>query len=468
MLLIGSRHRHLSCSEAYRFARSGRSRPIRRSTSTVRTPLLGFIDRPFADTTVTASTPAWAVAQTSVRDCHVPNVFRSCRSSRLQRFATQRADPKTHSFDCPRVCCTPQPAMGFTTFRTPCSASRPSADPKVVDLAVHPEVVPCGEDPSKRSPPRQPDHVVTASRPFGRDRVHRLVCPPAVPSRTRFRVATVRCAALRPQGFLPPRSPLRCARRCRCAPARCSLGLWIDSFSMLPRVSRCPAFLLDVSPGGPNRFGVPGPERRGKAGCFGPVWLLRPMLGISPKGNRSGSRWLRHLPKKAPRPHSTMPDGMPVDLPREEGPPRRSRHPKVQGCRRHRDASPKRLVRDPALAPKSGVRWFELVLPILPRSPAYLMVRPLAADAHARGRGRLRATRAHPEGCGAEPSGANPEGSERGASRRHHPKVGPWRLVAPAPPASWRAGSGQTVIVFTGTAETRSEDEVSPPIRRSG
>jgi hypothetical protein len=26
---------------------------------------------------------------------------------------------------------------------------------------------------------------------------------------------------------------------------------------------------------------------------------------------------------------------------------------------------------------------------------------------------------------------------------------------------------GQTVVVFTGTAETRSEDEVSPPIRRS-
>jgi len=211
-------------------------------------------------------------------------VLRSCRSSRLQRFPPQRADPKTHSFDCPRVCCTPQPAMGFTTFRTSCSASRPSVDPKVVDLAVHPEVVPCGEDPSKRSPPRQPDHVVTASRPFGRDRVHRLVCPPAVPSRIRFRVATVRWAALRPQGFLPPRSPLRCARRCRCAPARCSLGLWIDSFPMLPRDSRCPAFPLDVSPGGPNRFGVPGPERRGKAGCFGPVWLLRPVLKNLPEG----------------------------------------------------------------------------------------------------------------------------------------------------------------------------------------
>jgi hypothetical protein len=44
--------------------------------------------------------------------------------------------------------------MGFTKFRTPCAASRPCCDPKVVDLAVHPGIVPCGEDPTKRSPPR--------------------------------------------------------------------------------------------------------------------------------------------------------------------------------------------------------------------------------------------------------------------------------------------------------------------------
>jgi len=52
--------------------------------------------RPFADTLSSASTPAWAVAQTSARDCHVPCSFRSCRSSRLQRFPPQRMDPRTH------------------------------------------------------------------------------------------------------------------------------------------------------------------------------------------------------------------------------------------------------------------------------------------------------------------------------------------------------------------------------------
>jgi len=110
------------------------------------------------------------------------------------------------------------------------------------------------------------------------------------------------------------------------------------------------------------------------------------------------------------------------------GPPRRSLRPKAHGCRRHRDASPKRLVRDPALAPKSGVRWFELVLPILPRSPAYLMVRPLAAHAHARRRARLRATRAHPPpkraDAASNPATRIPKDSRRVASRRRHPEVG--------------------------------------------
>jgi len=149
------------------------------------------------------------------------------------------------------------------------------------------------------------------------------------------------------------------------------------------------------------------------------------------------------------------------------GPPRRSLRPKAHGCRRHRDASPKRLVRDPALAPKSGVRWFELVLPILPRSPAYLMVRPLAAHAHARRRARLRATRAHSEECCVVPRAVVPKDSVVGRAVCATRRWCPWRLVAPASPASWRAGSGQTVIVFTGTAEARSEDEASPPIRRS-
>jgi hypothetical protein len=46
--------------------------------------------------------------------------------------------------------------------------------------------------------------------------------------------------------------------------------------------------------------------------------------------------------------------------------------------------------------------------------------------------------------------------------------VGPWRLVTPTVSSKLEVpAQGQTVVVFTRTAETRSEDEVSPPIRRS-
>jgi len=238
---------------------------------------------------------------------------------------------------------------------------------------------------------------------------------------------------------------------------------------MLPRVSRRPACFA-------GRFALrPEPLRRPPTRTSRESRVFRPCLapgdlsasfpeGRTAVGRRgSGISRRRHLG----RIHLGPRDGCQWIFPE-----RRStasvRAPEGARVRRHRDASPKRLVRDPALAPKSGDRWFELVLPILPRLPAYLMVRPLAADAHARRRGRLRATRAHPEGCGVEPRGEDPEGPpSRGEPEATPEGARPWRLVAPASPASWSAGSGQTVIVFTGTAETRSEDEVPPPSRSS-
>jgi hypothetical protein len=44
----------------------------------------------------------------SVRSCHLPDSFRPCRSSRLRRFSPLGTS---------RVCCNPQPTMGFATFR---------------------------------------------------------------------------------------------------------------------------------------------------------------------------------------------------------------------------------------------------------------------------------------------------------------------------------------------------------------
>jgi hypothetical protein len=427
---------------------------------------MGFIDRPSADTTVAAPTPAWAVAQASARDCHVPSAFRSCRSSRLQRFPTQRADPEIRPSDGLRVCCTPQPAMGFTTFRTPCSVSRPSADPKVVDLAVHPGVVPCGEDPSKRSPPRQLS-TMPSPRPVLSDAIAytgwcALSPFRALPVRVSPRARTVpadlkaffhrgvRCDARdvaearsldAPLGFGSTRS--RCCRAFRARPVCWTFRLAARTASASPDPNVEGRQGVSALSGSCDPSAARSPKGRSQRVAVAPA---------SPEGVASAA--LHHGPRRT--------GGVPVDPPREEVPPRRLPHPKAWACRRHRDASPKRLVRDPALAPKSGVRWFELVPTILPRSPAYLMVRPLAALTHARRRVRVRATRAHPEGCCVEPHTATPEGARRAASRGRHPEVDPWRLVAPASPASWRAGSGQTVIAFTGTAGTRSEDEVPP------
>jgi hypothetical protein len=215
------------------------------------------------------------------------------------------------------------------------------------------------------------DHAVTAPRPFGRGRVHRLGVPSRRSIGTRFRVATLRCAALDLRAFF--HRGVRCVRATLPSRVRSMLPWALDR--LVPDAaaqSRRPA-LLDVSPGGPNRFGVPRPERGGKAGCFGPVWLLAIDGGSSPKGEPSIAG--------APAP----PEGVasaalhcarrPMEC-QWIRPEREStasvRRPKAFGCRRHRDASPKRLVRDPAPTPKSGGRWFELLLSILPRLPAYM------------------------------------------------------------------------------------------------
>jgi hypothetical protein len=276
MLLIGSRHRRDSCSEAYRFARSGASPSTRRSTAPSRTPLLGFIDRPFADTTVSAPTPAWAVAQTSARDCHVPNAFRSCRSSRLQRFPTQRTDPKTRSFDGLRVCCTPQPAMGFTTFRTPWLG---------LSAAPRPE----GRGPEGRGESSPVANTLRSVPLFGSLRPcrHRASSfrtgsrsPAGVPSRrssrARFRVATVRCLLVDLRALFHRR--VRCVRAPLPVRVRSMLPWALDRLVPDAAARFAPPrhagrFALRAS-----RFGVPDPNVEGRQGVSALSGSLRPWV----------------------------------------------------------------------------------------------------------------------------------------------------------------------------------------------
>jgi hypothetical protein len=166
--------------------------------------------------TVSASTPVWTVAQTSARDCHVPDSFRSCRSSRLQRFPPQRPDPKVG----------PSTACGFVAPR-----SRPWGSPCFQLLSTLAVVAtrrslgafPSSEDPSKLFPPRQPDPLVTAPPPRGFGCVHRVAFPLAVGCRW-FRVATDPPAPST-SGLCSTEESVAFEKRCHFATARCSHGL---------------------------------------------------------------------------------------------------------------------------------------------------------------------------------------------------------------------------------------------------
>jgi hypothetical protein len=184
----------------------------------------------------------------------------------------QRPDPKIRPFDGSRVCCTPQPAMGFTTFRTPWHSL--SAEPRPEGLRP--------EGPGSRPLWRRPYEAFPSSAALPcRHRAAsfrtRSRSPTGVPSRrfsrTRYRVATARRPARRPQGFLPPRSPLRCARRCRCAPARCSLGLWIDHVLDAAAQIAPPRLSRDVSPRGPAASASLDPNVERRQWSSGLVWL---------------------------------------------------------------------------------------------------------------------------------------------------------------------------------------------------
>jgi hypothetical protein len=286
MLLIGSRHRRDSCSEAYRFARSG-CVPADPKIDLDVSGLLswGSSIAPPSTRPSLQPHPAWAVAQTSARDCHVPSMCRSCRSSRLQRFLPQRAGPKTHSFDGPRVCCTPQPTMGFAKFRN--SLARPrsrAADPKVVDPKVR------GSRPLWRRPFEAFPSSAASTMPSPRHVLSDAVaftgwaCPLAV----RVALACVsprRAAPLSTSGLCSTEESVAFVRRCRRTTARCSLGLWIDPFPDAA-ARRAAQLALDVSPGGPNRFGVPAPERGGRQGVSALSGSMRPMVGSPRREDR--------------------------------------------------------------------------------------------------------------------------------------------------------------------------------------
>jgi len=246
MFLIGSRPGHDSSWETSRFARSKALGSARRPSPVVGLLSWGSSIRPFADTTVACvhsrlgRRPDFRTGLP--RPVLVP-FLPFLPASTVSSAEDGSEDP---SFDCLRVCCTPQPAVGFAKFQVPRKAFRLSATRRSWTRRSD-ETIPCGEDPSKLSPPRQPSTSPSRhrSRPTSLARdlrsgcLHRLACPLVV----RRAPASVlpRCAS--------HRADLRALfhRGARCShaafplrTARCSHGFWVDTFRCCRAFPRCP------------------------------------------------------------------------------------------------------------------------------------------------------------------------------------------------------------------------------------
>jgi hypothetical protein len=270
--------------------------------------------------------------------------------------------------------------------------------------------------------------------------------PAGVPSRrwsrARSRVATPRCAALDLRAFF--HRGVRCVRATLPSRDRSMLPWALDRLvsdaaaRIAPPSSRW-TFRLAAR----TALASPDPNVGGRQGVSALSGSMRPTSGCPRRDDRSRSRLAPAPPEgdTSAALHNGPRSGMPVDPPREEvhrvGPtpegvrlPTSSRRISEETRTRPSARSEERrpVVRAPSLRPSAVARVHE--------------ERPLAADTHTRRCARLRATRAHPrlrEGSVLRRTRhPSPEGLERWANRRHHPEVGPWRLVAPASPASWR------------------------------
>ena len=417
---------------------------------------MGFIDCPFADT-VPASTPTWTVVQASARDCHVPNTFRSCRSSRLQRLPPQESDPRTRPLDGPRVCCTPQPAVGFATFPIP---GRPHGLPR--------------PEGRLRNLPQWRGPFEASSSPGSRTTRHRgpsrgARSPDGVPSRrwtscAAVRVATVRRLCPRPQGFLPPGEFVACAPRCRDAQLDAPMGFgstrsdachargapdgrYRPFHPAAPNRSRCPVSRegregkdsrlrlaprwadAGAGPGPKTKVGVPPVRLAGS-----PKTATLPVRPAGSRRSRPGSvAAIQVIPKDGLDPRSAAPRRAPPSADRDpEGfPPCRSVSPEGARSPAVAPRAPKSGAATPARSPGG-------LAPVVRDSPGPRVppggdaraIGWLAVGSHARRHGRRRATQRVPRRTRARAGSDDPRRNRfelAAEAIRRSP-----RLVAPA------------------------------------
>jgi hypothetical protein len=172
---------------------------------------MGFIDSPLQRHTVLASTPVRTVARTLVQNRHVLDSFRSCRSSRLQRFSPQGSSfRRTRTSTARRSIAPCSRSGGSPRFQLLCNLSI-AGEPS----PIHVRSLSLWQIPFEAFPSPVAVPLVTASF------LRRLALL------SKSSAFTDQCASLavwiahrppcchgrracpRPQGFLPPESPLR-------------------------------------------------------------------------------------------------------------------------------------------------------------------------------------------------------------------------------------------------------------------
>jgi len=280
--------------------RAVRSRPSRSEDRPrrFRTPLLGFIDRPSVDTTILrrpppGPSPRLRIGTATSRSCSAPAVPPGFSGLLRSEPIRRSARSMVRGFVAPR-----SRPWGSPRFGLPDSASQPSLRPEGRGPEGPSRNRPLWRGPFEAFPSSAAvDHAVTAPRPFGRGRVHRLAFPLAV--RTALaRVSPRRAALLSTSGLSSTEESVAFVRRCRRATARCSLGLWIDSFR------RCRAVALPSSRwtfrlAARTASASPHPNVKGRQGVSALSGSLRPTWGCPRRDDRGRSRWLRRVSRRS-------------------------------------------------------------------------------------------------------------------------------------------------------------------------
>lgn len=263
-----------------------------------RTPLLGFIDRPSVDT------PSCVVTRPDRRLDFGPGLPRPDRVPLLPFlpasavcYAASRSEDPLVRWSAGLL----HPAADHGVRHVSDSLTRPrsrASDPKVVDPKVHPGIVPCGEDPSKRSPPRQPSTMpsprlvlsdavaFTGWRSLSPLEPHSPACHHAAPH----------CS--RPQGFLPPRSPLRSWDVAVPRPLDAPLGFGSTRSDAAARFA-LPSSRWTFRLAARTASASPHPNVKGRQGVSALSGSLRPTSGCPRRDDRARSRWLRRVSRRS-------------------------------------------------------------------------------------------------------------------------------------------------------------------------